>query len=110
MPRPTRQQRRERRQAQAASAEAAAQRGRARQPLRPVEEARPDGGRREPPRRFQFFRESWGELQKVDWPGRPQVVAGTVVVVIACAIVGGYLWLADLALKKVVEDIILRGG
>jgi preprotein translocase SecE subunit len=111
MARPTRQQRRERRQAQAASAEAAAQRGRAqRQPLRPLEEVRADGGRREPPRRLQFFRESWGELQKVDWPGRPQVVTGTIVVVIACAIVGGYLWLADLAFKNLVEDLILRGG
>ena len=42
--------------------------------------------------RGSFIRESWGELKKVEWPNRAQVVQGTVVVIIACAIVGAFLW------------------
>ncbi|MBA3366652.1 MAG: preprotein translocase subunit SecE [Actinobacteria bacterium] len=61
----------------------------------------PGGGSR------RFIFESWAELQKVDWPGQRQVMQGTVVVIIACAIVGTYLWSADLVLKRVVQNILL---
>jgi hypothetical protein len=30
-------------------------------------------------------------------------------VIIACAIVGAYLWLLDLGLRNLVENLILRG-
>jgi preprotein translocase subunit SecE len=42
-----------------------------------------------------FVRESWGELQKVEWPNQNQLVQGTIVVLVACVIVGVYLWGAD---------------
>ncbi len=58
-------------------------------------------------RRGGFLRESVGELRKVDWPNRPQVIQGTVVVLIACAIVGAYLWGADQVLRPFVRDILL---
>ena len=58
-------------------------------------------------RRFRFLAESVGELKKVEWPGRQQLVQGTVVVIIACAIVGGYLALADIAFKHLVQDVLL---
>jgi preprotein translocase subunit SecE len=58
------------------------------------------GGRR-------FIAECWAELKKVDWPGQRQVMTGTVVVIIACAIVGTYLWLADLVFQPLVERILL---
>ena len=58
------------------------------------------GGRR-------FIAESWGELQKVEWPGQKQVTQGTIVVLIACVIVGAYLWGADLVLKRLVQNILL---
>ena len=64
-------------------------------------------GRREPRERGRFIRESWAELNKVEWPGRSQVIAGTVAVIIACVIVGAYLWVADLALQRVVERVLL---
>ncbi|HEX7255569.1 MAG TPA: preprotein translocase subunit SecE [Gaiellaceae bacterium] len=54
-----------------------------------------------------FIAECWAELKKVDWPGQGQVLTGTVVVLIACAIVGTYLWLADLAFQPLVERILL---
>ena len=107
MARSPRQQRRARREQQAESA-APAQRTRARQQqARPAAQPqKPQTGRREPAQRGRFARESWAELRKVEWPGRNQVVQGTVVVIIACAIVGAYLYFADLVLKNVVQRII----
>jgi preprotein translocase subunit SecE len=58
-------------------------------------------------RRGGFVRESWAELKKVDWPNRAQVIQGTIVVIIACAIVGAYLWGADQILKPFVRDVLL---
>src|SRR6476646_10063026 len=64
------------------------------------------GGRRTIPgsgsRRF--IAESWGELKKVEWPGQSQLIQGTVVVLVACVIVGVYLWGADLVFKRLVEN------
>ena len=51
--------------------------------------ARRAGHLERPPRRF--VRESWGELKKVEWPNRAQVIQGTIVVIIACAVVGAFL-------------------
>ena len=56
-----------------------------------------------------FIRESWAELKKVDWPKRPQVVQGTVVVLVACLIIGVYLYGADRAIQPFVRDVLLRG-
>ena len=67
-------------------------------------------GRREPRQRGRFARESYAELRKVEWPGGNQVLQGTVVVIIACAIVGAYLWVIDLGFKELVENVILRRG
>jgi preprotein translocase SecE subunit len=58
-------------------------------------------------RRGGFVRESVAELKKVEWPTRAQVIQGTVVVIIACAIVGAYLWGADQILKPFVRDVLL---
>ncbi len=60
-----------------------------------------------PSRRGGFIRESVGELRKVEWPTRPQVIQGTIVVIIACAIVGAYLWGLDQVLRPFVRDVLL---
>ena len=57
-------------------------------------------------RRGGFIRESVAELRKVDWPDQKQVTTGSVVVIIACAIVGAYLWVNDLIWQRVVEAIL----
>ena len=67
-------------------------------PIAPMEhESRRRGG---------FIRESVAELRKVEWPDQRQVTTGTVVVIIACAIVGAYLWINDLVWQRVVEWIL----
>jgi preprotein translocase subunit SecE len=73
---------------------------------------RPDRapGEVQPTRRggiFGFIGESVAELKKVEWPGQNQVIQGTVVVLVACVIVGIYLWLNDQAWKYVVEKVLL---
>ena len=117
MARNTRQQRRRARQAQQKQKQQAdgqqqpvAQRARQRQAqVRPA--AQPPktqtgrrgaggGGRR-------FISESAAELKKVEWPGQRQVLTGTVVVLIACAIVGTYPWVADLVFQPLVERVLL---
>jgi preprotein translocase subunit SecE len=54
-----------------------------------------------------FFQESYAELRKVEWPNRQSVISGTAVVIIACLIVGTYLWLNDQVWKYVVQHVLL---
>ena len=115
MARSTRQQRRRNRQQQqkqqqADGQQSVGQRARSRQAqVRPA--AQPPktqtgrrgggGGSR------RFIAECWAELKKVDWPNQSQVFTGTVVVIIACAIVGTYLYLADLVFQPLVQRLLL---
>ena len=54
-----------------------------------------------------FVGESIAELKKVEWPGQNQVIQGTVVVLIACLIVGTYLWVNDQVWQEVVKKVLL---
>jgi preprotein translocase subunit SecE len=110
--RSTRQQRRrQRRREQQAESAGIAQRARVRQQqVRPA--AQPPktqtGARRVPGGGTKrFIGESWGELKKVEWPGQRQVMTGSVVVIIGCAIVGAYLWVADLGFQPLVKKVFL---
>jgi preprotein translocase subunit SecE len=58
-------------------------------------------------RRSNFFAESWAELRKVEWPGQSQVIQGTAVVLIACLVVGVYLYINDQIWKQVVAKVLL---
>jgi preprotein translocase SecE subunit len=107
--RQTRSQRRARRDAQAQSAQAAApnQRVQRQQQLR-QQQAKSQTGtqqRRERGARG-FIAESWAELKKVDWPGQSQVIQATVVVLIACAVVGAFLYICDFIWKPAVQWLI----
>ena len=114
----TRRQRRDARRA-AGAAEVPAQRSRfVRQPVEGGEAVVPAAAPAHElaqPRRglifgtIGFIGESWAELKKVDWPKPPQVVQGTVVVLVACLIIGVYLYAADRAIQPFVRDVLLRG-
>ena len=58
-------------------------------------------------RRGNFVRDSWAELKKVEWPGQTQVIQGTVVVLVACLVVGVYLYINDQVWKQVVSKLLL---
>jgi preprotein translocase subunit SecE len=55
-----------------------------------------------------FVGECWAELRKVDWPGRQQLVSATIVVIIAVAITGAYLFVADWVFQRFVRDVLLN--
>jgi preprotein translocase SecE subunit len=107
--RETRRQRRDQRKSSAAAKPAAAPRAARSQPqVRPgAQPTSTQTGRREPRERGRFVRESWAELKKVEWPSRAQVVQGTIVVIIACFIVGTYLYAADQIFKPFVRNVLL---
>src|SRR3954452_3934793 len=67
------------------------------------------GARRERRGGFRgFVAESVGELKKGEWPGKRQLFSATVVVIIAVAVVGAYLWVADVALSHFVKNVLLN--
>ena len=103
-----RETRRQRRAARAAAGEAAPSSRRARaQQVRPSQQpVKQQTGRRTEKQRGQFVRESYAELRKVDWPTRSQTFQGVVVVIIACAIVGAFLYVCDLVFRNLVEQIL----
>jgi preprotein translocase subunit SecE len=57
---------------------------------------------------IRFVEEAIAELKKVEWPNQQAVISGTAVVLIACIIVGTYLWLNDELWKYVVKHVLLR--
>jgi preprotein translocase subunit SecE len=73
---------------------------------RPAGEVQPHEGRRGGP--LGFIAESWAELQKVEWPKQNQVIQGTIVVIVACIIVGVFLYLNDELWKNVVQKLFLK--
>jgi preprotein translocase subunit SecE len=110
--RQTRSERRARRAAQAESQAAVERTTRTRPQLRPAVEpaARaPESSRKLPGSGVRtFVGESWAELKKVEWPGQPQLIQGTVVVLLACLIVGVYLFAADEIFKRLVQHVLLK--
>jgi len=105
MARETRRQRRAARDA-AGDGAATGRRGRAQQVRPSAQPVKQQTGRRAEHQRGQFVRESAAELRKVDWPNRRQTFQGVVVVIIACAIVGAYLYGLDQIFRPLVDRII----
>ena len=112
MARPTRQARRERREQQRADRErdttngAAASAARRPQPVAATAEAEIPGVHHRGGV-IGFIGECIAELKKVEWPNRAQVIQGTIVVIIACVIVGVFLYGADQILKPFVRTVLL---
>ena len=91
-------------------APAAAERARSRRrEIKPVGQPKSQAGaQRERRGGFRAFAgEAVAELKKVEWPGRRQLFSATIVVIIAVAVVGAYLYVTDLALSRFVRDVLL---
>lgn len=59
-----------------------------------------------PARAAAFLRASWAELQRVQWPDRPEVFQATAVVLGFVAVMGVYLGAADWVAQKIVNFIL----
>jgi preprotein translocase subunit SecE len=55
-----------------------------------------------------FFKDIRGELKKVIWPTRKQLVNNTISVLITCFAVGIIIWIADGIFTKIVEWTLAR--
>ena len=108
MARPPRTRRNKRGDFQQPAAPAERARTRRRE-VRPVQQAKSQAGAQRERRGGlrAFAAESAGELKKVEWPGRRQLFSATIAVIIAVAVVGAYLYLADAVLSRFVRDVLL---
>jgi preprotein translocase SecE subunit len=77
----------------------------ARPALQPA--AAPAAGRSDGNWAGNFIRESIGELRKVEWPTQNHLVQGTVVVIVACVVMGAYLYFCDQIFNKLVSKVLL---
>jgi preprotein translocase subunit SecE len=57
-------------------------------------------------RAINFFKASWAELQRVQWPDRRAVAQATAVVLGFVIIAGAYLGVADAAAQRVIDFIL----
>jgi preprotein translocase subunit SecE len=57
-----------------------------------------------------FFRDTAGEMKKVTWPSRQEVVGTTLVVLVAVFIFGVYLWGCDLLFYRAIDLLFTRFG
>ena len=113
MARQTRAQRRARRAQMSPGSEAALPGGPPAPPRRPTARVAPRPEPAREPRAGRgggvsgFVAESWAELKKVEWPTQSQLIQGVVVVLIACFVVGVFLYTCDLVWKRLVQDVFL---
>ena len=115
MARTSRQQRRQRRGVAAGTPPL--QPARKPQPVEPVREAPAESAAPSPDRQAEggrgipgvrFIKESIAELKKVEWPTQHQVVSGTAVVLVACVLVGAFLYVNDRVWTYLVQHVLLR--
>lgn len=52
-----------------------------------------------------FFSELVGELQKASWPTRSELKDSTIVVIVACVLLGLFTSISDFALYNVVDAV-----
>jgi preprotein translocase subunit SecE len=53
-----------------------------------------------------WFRSVWGELRKVHWPTKKEIVVYTIVVIVAVVLVGAGIWIADLGISYLMQFIL----
>jgi preprotein translocase SecE subunit len=55
---------------------------------------------------MRFVRECWAELQRVQWPDRVHLWQATAVVIIACVVVGTYLYALDSVFSRAAHWLV----
>jgi preprotein translocase subunit SecE len=54
---------------------------------------------------FSFLAEAYGELQKVKWPSRKEMVSYTIVVIVLCTIMTVYFYLIDMGISSLLRAV-----
>ncbi len=58
----------------------------------------------------EFFRDTTGEMKKVTWPTRSEVVGTTVVVIVSTLVFAIFLWGCDVLFYKMIDFLFTRFG
>ena len=58
----------------------------------------------------EFFRDTTGEMKKVTWPTRNEVVGTTVVVIVSTLVFAIFLWGCDVLFYKMIDFLFTRFG
>lgn len=58
---------------------------------------------------FSFFRDVWGELKRVRWPNRRELISYTVITIITVVVMSLIIFAFDLGISKLLEWIKLGG-
>ena len=58
----------------------------------------------------EFFRGTSGEMKKVTWPSRNEVVGTTVVVIVSTLVFALFLWGCDVIFYKAIDFLFTRFG
>ena len=58
----------------------------------------------------EFFRDTTGEMKKVTWPTRNEVVGTTVVVIVSTLVFALFLWGCDVVFYKAIDFLFTRFG
>ena len=58
----------------------------------------------------EFFRDTAGEMRKVTWPTKNEVVGTTAVVIVATIVFALFLWGCDVVFYKAIDFIFSRFG
>jgi preprotein translocase subunit SecE len=104
----TRSTRRQKREAGAPTQGVAERARERRRRVKPVAETKAQTGQKQRRGGGGFIRESYAELRKVEWPNQRQLVSATAAVIVAVAVVGFFLWVADEAFSRFVRDVLLK--
>jgi preprotein translocase subunit SecE len=52
-----------------------------------------------------YFNDVAKEMRKVSWPTRQQLRESTVVVTVACLIITGFVWLVDIVMSFIMQQL-----
>ena len=58
----------------------------------------------------EFFRDTAGEMKKVTWPARNEVVGTTVVVIVSTIVFALFLWGCDVVFYRAIDFLFTRFG
>lgn len=56
-----------------------------------------------------YFKSSWAELIKVNWPNRNQIVSLTVIVIVFSLVVSSFVGAVDWGFARAIEKVIFNG-
>ena len=58
----------------------------------------------------EFFRDTTGEMKKVTWPARNEVIGTTTVVIVATIVFALFLWGCDVLFYKAIDFLFTKFG